>query len=145
VSPDDMPARIAAFCKETGQPEPANPGAMIRCILESLALFYRHVLQQVEKLMGKKIQKLHIVGGGSQNTLLNQFTANALQIPVLTGPVEATALGNILIQAIALGQLPSLSAGREAIRRSFQMGEYKPADTAQWEAAFQRLQKLIQK
>lgn len=143
VSPENMPARIAAFCKETGQPEPATPGATIRCVLESLALFYRRTLQQVEQLIGKKIERLHIVGGGSQNALLNQFTANALQIPVVTGPVEATAAGNILIQAIALGHLPSLAAGREAIRRSFDMGQFQPQDAAQWQSAFARMQKLM--
>ncbi len=143
VSPEDMPARIAAFCRETGQPEPITPGAMIRCILESLALFYRRTLQQVEQLVGRKIERLHIVGGGSQNALLNQFTANALQIPVVTGPVEATAAGNIIIQAIALGHMPSLAAGRECIRTSFAMGEFQPRDAAEWDAAYQRLQKLV--
>jgi len=91
LSPNRMPAKIAAFCKETHQPAPASAGAAIRCVLESLALLYRRTLLEIEQLLGKKIQRLHVVGGGSRNTLLNQFTANALQIPVLAGPVEATA------------------------------------------------------
>ena len=143
VSPDNMPARIAAYCRETGQPEPATPGAMIRCILESLALFYRRTLLQVEQIIGHKVERLHIVGGGSQNVLLNQFAANAMQIPVLTGPVEATAAGNILVQAIALGHLPSLSVAREVVRRSFEMGRFEPKDSPQWTAAYERLQKLM--
>src|SRR5206468_1872499 len=83
VSPDNMPGKIAAFCRETGQAAPSSPGAMIRCVLESLALLYQRTLRQVEQLTGRKIERLHIVGGGSRNELLNQFTANALQIPVL--------------------------------------------------------------
>ena len=107
LSPDDMPEKIAEFCRETGQPVPSTPGATLRCVLESLALLYRRTLRQIEQLTEKKIERLHIVGGGSKNSLLNQFTANAAQIPVLAGPVEATALGNILVQAITLGHIPS--------------------------------------
>jgi rhamnulokinase len=141
LSPGDMPARIAAFCQETGQPVPLNPGAMIRCILESLALLYRRTLLQVEQLIGRRIERLHVVGGGSQNELLNQFTANALQIPVLAGPVEATAAGNVLIQAIALGHLPSLPAAREVVRNSMGMRRIQPQPTASWLAAYDRLSK----
>jgi rhamnulokinase len=144
IPPDDMPARIASFCKETGQPLPAGPGAMIRCVLESLALLYRRTLRNMEQLIGKRVERLHIVGGGSQNRLLNQFAANAVQVPVLTGPVEATAAGNILVQAVALGHLPSLAAGREAIRLSSEMGQFLPQDPAPWNAAAERLEKLMQ-
>jgi rhamnulokinase len=133
-----MPAKIAAFCRETGQPVPGNPGAMIRCVLESLALLYRRRLGQVERLIGKKIEVLHIVGGGSQNALLNQLTADALQIPVLAGPVEATAAGNVLIQAITLGHLPSLPAAREVVRASSEIRRVNPAESANWEAADRR-------
>lgn len=143
ISPGEMPARLAAFCRENGQPVPANPGAMVRCALESLALLYRRTLGMIEQLIGQKIERLHVVGGGSRNALLNQFTANALQIPVLAGPVEATAAGNILVQAIALGHLPSLQAGREVIRSSTEMATYQPQDAATWEAAYQRFDKLF--
>jgi rhamnulokinase len=143
VSPDDMPAKKAAFCRETAQPVPETPGAFVRCALESLALFYRITLRQLEKLIGKKIERLHIVGGGSRNHLLNQFTANALQIPVIAGPSECTALGNVLLQAIALGHLPSLPAAREVVRNSFEMAMVKPQDAAEWDKAFARFDELM--
>jgi rhamnulokinase len=126
LSPDDMPARIQGFCRETGQAAPETPGAMTRCILESLALLYRRTLLQVEELIGQKVERLHIVGGGSKNDLLNQFTANSLQLPVVAGPVEATAAGNVLIQAMTLGHLPSLAAAREVVRDSMSVRTISP-------------------
>jgi rhamnulokinase len=143
VSPDDMPARIAALCRETGQPVPESPGAFVRCALESLALFYRVTLRQLERVIGKTIEQLNIVGGGSKNVLLNQFAANALQIPVLAGPSECTALGNILVQAIALGHLPSLAAAREVVRNSFEVTTVKPQSGAEWDGAFGRFERLV--
>ena len=143
VSPDGMPARIATFCRETDQPAPDSLGAFVRCALESLALFYRIVLRQLEKLTGKKIERLHVVGGGSRNMLLNQFTANALQIPVIAGPGECTALGNVLVQAIALGHVPSLAAAREVVRNSFEVKTLQPQAVAEWDAAFDRFEKLV--
>jgi len=143
ISPGGMPEKMAAFCREHGQPVPATPGAYVRCALESLALLYRRTLRQIEELTGRKMGRLHIVGGGSRNALLNQFAANALQIPVHTGPVEATAVGNVLVQAIGLGHLPSLAAGRQVVRASFDMGTVLPADTAAWEAANQRFEALL--
>jgi rhamnulokinase len=143
LSPDDMPRRIAEFCAETGQPVPANHGAYMRCIHESLALFYRVVLRRIERLTGKKIERLHVVGGGSKDTVLNQCAANALKIPVLAGPVECTALGNILIQAIALGHVASHAAARETVRNSFELKTFAPQDAAQWDAAAVRFEKLL--
>ena len=143
LSPGDMPEKIAAFCRETSQPVPVNPGATIRCVLESLALLYRRTLRQIEKLTGKKITRLHIVGGGSRNELLNQFAANSLQLPMLAGPVEATAAGNILIQAITLGDLPSLAAARSVVKKSFDLVEIQPQDAAEWNKAFARLEKFF--
>jgi rhamnulokinase len=143
VSPDDMPKKIAAFCEDTGQPAPANHAAYVRCIYESLALFYRATLRRLERLTGKKIEKLHIVGGGSKDMTLNQFAANALKIPVVAGPTECTALGNILVQAIALGHLPSLAAAREVVRNSFELKTVTPQDAAQWDAAAARFEKLL--
>jgi len=143
LSPDSMPEKIAEFCRETGQPVPANHGAYMRCIYESLALFYRVVLRRIERLTGKKIERLHIVGGGSQATTLNQCTANAVKIPVLAGPTECTATGNILIQAITLGHLPSHAAAREVVRNSFELKTITPQDAAQWDAAATRFEKLL--
>ena len=99
LSPGEMPSKIALFCVESGQRVPSSHGMLIRCVLESLALLYRRTLRQIEQLIGKRIEYLHVVGGGCRNMLLNQFTANALQIPVQAGrPVEATAAGNVFVR-----------------------------------------------
>ncbi len=143
LSPDDMPKKIAEFCVETGQPVPANHAACMRCIHESLALFYRIVLRRIERFTGRKIERLHIVGGGSQDSTLNQCAANAMKIPVLAGPTECTALGNILIQAIALGHVPSLAAAREIVRHSVELKTFTPQDAAQWDTAAVRFEKLV--
>lgn len=139
LAPGDMPQKLAAFCRETGQTPPASPGATVRCVLESLALLYRRTLSSIEELVGHKIERLHVVGGGSRNDLLNQFTANALQIPVIAGPVEATALGNVIVQAITLGHLESLEAARAVVRNSFAVTEFRPKDGAIWEHRYQSL------
>ena len=143
LSPDDMPEKIADFCRDTGQPVPATMGATVRCIYESLALFYRVTLKKLERLTGRKIERLHIVGGGSKDATLNQFTANALKIPVLAGPTECAALGNILVQAIALGHVESHAAAREVVRNSFALTTYQPQEAAQWDAAAARFEKLL--
>jgi len=143
LSPGDMPGKIAAFCREHGQPVPTGPGAYVRCILESLALLYRRTLGLIEQLIGRRIERLHIVGGGSKNSILNQFSANALQIPVVTGPVEATAAGNILVQAIAMGDLPSLDAARHVVRSSFETTTVEPAEAATWAGAYERFARLL--
>lgn len=137
---EDMPEKIAAFCRETGQPVPATPGATVRCALESLAFLYRRTLDRLEDATGKPIKTLHIVGGGSKNALLNQFSANATGRTVIAGPVEATAAGNILVQAIALGHLKDLDELRQVVRNSFEVQTYKPQ--ADWQAAYERFQKL---
>jgi rhamnulokinase len=142
LAPADMPEAIATFCRETSQPIPDSPGAFIRCALESLALLYRHTLEQIETLLERKIERLHIVGGGSRNALLNQFTANALQIPVLAGPAEATAAGNVLIQAITLGHLDSLNAARQVIRNWMSVNVVEPRDARVWDAAYANFLKL---
>jgi rhamnulokinase len=138
LSPDDVPEKIADYCRQSGQSPPARPGATIRCVLESLALLYRKTLLEAEQLSGRGIDRLHIVGGGSQNALLNQFTANAIRRPVLAGPSEATALGNIIVQGIALGDLPSLEAGRELIRHSVEISTFAPRDENVWAEAYKR-------
>jgi rhamnulokinase len=142
LAPPDMPETIAAFCRETDQPVPHSPGAFVRCALESLALLYRRTLEQIERLWQRKIERLHIVGGGSRNTLLNQFTANALQIPVLAGPAEATAAGNVLVQAITLGHLESLNAARRVIQDSMPANVVEPREARIWDSAYANFLKL---
>ena len=122
----DMPDKIAAFCRETGQPVPSSPGQYVRTILESLALTYAQTLRQLEELIGHKIDTLHIVGGGSRSELLNQMTADATGVTVITGPVEATAIGNILIQALTLGHLQSSEQLRSTVEASFPTKTFTP-------------------
>ena len=141
--PSNMPEKIIAFCQETGQPVPTTPGEFTRCILESLALLYRRTLEQLEACTGQPVTTLHIVGGGSQNLLLNQFSANATGRTVIAGPAEATATGNILIQALALGQLKNLAELRQVVRNSFAVQKYQPQNAAVWAQAYDRFQKLI--
>ena len=141
--PGNMPEKILAFCRETGQPAPTTPGEFTRCILESLALLYRHTLEQLEACTGHPVTTLHIVGGGSQNLLLNQFSANATGRTVIAGPAEATATGNILIQALALGQLKNLAELRQVVCNSCAGQTYQPQDAAIWAQAYGRFQKLI--
>lgn len=140
--PGNMPEKIAAFCRETGQPIPTTPGEFTRCILESLALLYRRTLEQLESLTGQPVTTLHIVGGGSQNLLLNQFSANATGRTVIAGPAEATATGNILIQALALGHLHDLTELRQVVRNSFAVQAYQPQEADLWAQAYERFQKL---
>lgn len=142
IKPDNMPDKVAAYCRETGQEMPKTPGEIIRCVNESLALLYRRTVEQMEEVSERRIERLHIVGGGSKSDLLNQFTANALKRPVIAGPVEGTALGNVLIQAIALGHLPSLQALRDVVAQSFPGVTYQPQDTAAWDAAYHQFNRL---
>jgi rhamnulokinase len=142
VAPDCMPREIAGYCRETHQPVPESPGAVLRCALESLALLYRQTLDQLERVTGIRPERIHIVGGGSQNRLLNQFTANACRLPVWAGPQEATSAGNILIQALALGRLPSLQAARRIVRDSFPVSVYDPESAPGWREAHDRFNAL---
>jgi len=142
LKPGDMISKVEAFARETGQPVPSNPGEFTRAILESLALLYRHTLAKLEELTGRSIRKLHIVGGGSQSKLLNQFAADATGRPVFAGPVEATAIGNILIQAIAGGQLSSLADLRKTVGDSFPIVEFQPSGKPEWMEAFDRFEKI---
>jgi rhamnulokinase len=143
LKPGDMPARIQAYCQATGQPVLEDRGAIIRCILEGLALKYRLNLERLEQIVGRELNPLHIVGGGTQNSLLNQLTADATGRLVLTGPVEATALGNVLMQALATSHIRSLAEGRELIRRSFTPTVYEPGDPAPRDEAYGRFQALL--
>jgi rhamnulokinase len=142
ASSGGMPERIAEYCRETSQQVPQTAGATSRCILESLSLLYRKSLGELEQLTGKTINRLHIVGGGTRNDLLNQCAANATCRQVITGPVEATAAGNILIQALAGGAVSSLAEARQIVARSFPQNTFEPQDAALWEAAYQRFTTL---
>ncbi|MDD5140149.1 MAG: rhamnulokinase [Verrucomicrobiales bacterium] len=142
LNPPDMPREIQAFCRETKQPVPKTDGELVRCCYESLALMYRETLGYLEELTGNKIEVIHIVGGGSQSKILNQFTADACQRPVVAGPVEATALGNLLTQVRADGELGSLAEMREVIRKSSVVERYAPATASMWRAAAARFAAL---
>ena len=144
LSPADMAEAIRTFCRETGQNVPATAGELVRCALESLALKYRAVLQQLEELTGVAIRVIHVVGGGCQNTLLNQLTANCCGQPVVAGPVEATAMGNVLIQARSANAIGTLSEIRQVVRASSQLETFEPAETGRWNDAADRFQKICQ-
>ena len=143
LRPGDMPARIRAYCQRTGQVPPESKGEMVRCALESLALRYRWVLEKLELMLGRTLKEIHIVGGGCQNQLLCQLAADATQRVVLAGPVEATAAGNVLMQAISSGQIGSLAEGREVVRRSFEVTTYEPRVVAGWDDAYARFCNLL--
>lgn len=138
LAPGDHPALIREMCSESGQPLPESKGAVIRCVLESLALRYRHVLEDLLALSGKRAGVIHVVGGGSQNGLLNRLTADSTNIPVQAGPVEATVIGNALVQLITLGELANLEEARQVVQESFTMTRYEPRRSAAWEAAYER-------
>ncbi len=143
LAPGSMSGRIRDYCRDTNQPVPETDGALVRCVLESLAFKYRRVLVGLDELAGSAFEVLHIVGGGIQNELLCQFTANAVNRPVKAGPVEGTALGNMLGQLIALGEIDSVAQGREVIANSTGVTDYTPEDTVAWEDAGQRFEEVI--
>ena len=141
LTPGDMPLKIQAFCKQTNQPVPRKPGSIIRCVLESLALLYCKTLRELECLTGREITQLYLLGG-SVNSLLTNFTANALQIPVVVAPTDITAIGNVVVQALALGHIKSLDQAREIVGSSFKMKTIIPYAKA-WCAAYHRFEKLF--
>jgi rhamnulokinase len=138
LSPGDMPSRIRAFCANTDQQQPETKGEIVRCALESLALKYRWVLEKLEIMLDRKLNVIHIVGGGSQNKLLCQLAADVTQRKVVAGPIEATATGNVLMQALAGGSLGSLEQLRQVVRNSFELETYTPESTAGWDEAYRR-------
>ncbi len=143
LAPGNMPARLSAFCTRTGQTPPADEGAMIRSCLESLALKYRWTIERLESILNTTITTIHVVGGGAKHALLCQFTADACGRPVQAGPVEATAIGNILMQAIGRGRLGSIAELRTVVARSFPVTIYEPRDTARWADAIGRFAALV--
>lgn len=142
VKPGNMVAKVQKYCQQTHQPVPKTVGQIARVILESLALTYRAKMNILRELTGRKIEALHIVGGGCQNHLLNQFAANALHMPVYAGPVEATALGNILLQAKALRHIRSLKDLRKIVAQSYKVEKFLPKDVHAWEKAYHHFAKL---
>ncbi len=138
-----MPAAIRQFCQNTGQNVPDDEGAVLRCALDSLALKFRHVLGMCEELAGGRIETIHIVGGGIQNRQLCQAAADACGRRVVAGPIEATATGNLMMQAVATGEIGSIAEAREVIRRSFTVDEYEPQNTAAWDDAYAKFLKIL--
>lgn len=137
-SPGSMPEKVRNYCKKTGQHVPSDMGSIIRVVMESLALKYRNAVEGLEKITGRKVPALHIVGGGCKNTMLSQYTANLLKRPVTSGPVEATAIGNVMCQLIALREVDNLHQAREVVKRSFPIELYNPMDTELWDEAYAR-------
>ncbi len=140
----DMPAAIDQFCRKTHQPAPVTPGAYVRCVLESLALKYRQVLGNLEQLCGRRIEQIRVIGGGSKNRLLNQFTADATGRRVLAGPAEATALGNAAMQILATGEASSLQEARAMVDRSFSAEVFEPLETDKWEPHMERFKQYCE-
>jgi len=145
LTPGDMPGKIERFCAQTKQQPPSTRGEYVRTCLESLALTYRRTLEGLEDILGRKITTIHIVGGGSQNLLLNQMTASACGRTVIAGPIEGTAIGNILVQAMAVGQVQSLNDARSIVRASFDVKRYEPKESKKWEAAYARYREVLSK
>ncbi len=142
LEPGRMPEKIAAFCRRTGQEPPKDVAGMCRTILESLALRYRQVLESLESLLERRLTRIHIVGGGSRNQVLNQLVADATGRPVIAGPSEATAAGNVIVQAIGSGLLSGVKEARELIRRSFSLVSFEPTPGADWDQAYERFLRL---
>jgi rhamnulokinase len=142
IKPASMAAAIADYCQKSGQTIPQSIGEYVRTILESLALTYRYTIGQLEEVSGRKIMQINVIGGGSQNQVLCQFTADATGLPVCAGPVEATAIGNLLVQAMALGKVKSHTELREIVARSFPLTVYQPQHTANWDEMYKHYLKI---
>lgn len=143
LQPGDHPRRIRELCRKTGQPVPETVGSVVRSVLESLALAYREVLEQVTAVAHRPVSVIHIVGGGSQNELLNQLTASATGLPVVTGPVEATVIGNALVQLITLGEITDWQQAREIVAGMDELKQYEPNETAVWDEAYGHFREVI--
>lgn len=143
ILPGDMPQKIINYIKSTQQEIPQSPTHMVRIIMESLALRYRFCINNLEAIQGEKYSKIHVVGGGSKNRLLNQFIANALNLPVYSGPSEATSIGNIMVQFMALGEIKNLKEIRQVVSNSFVQEIFEPADTQIWEDAYIKYENII--
>ncbi|MGV9174032.1 MAG: FGGY-family carbohydrate kinase, partial [Promethearchaeia archaeon] len=145
LNPNNMIDAIQIYCKKSNQSVPTTIGEIARTILESLALRYKQAVEMLEEIIGNKLKVLYIIGGGSNNSLLNQFTANILQIPIIAGPSEATAIGNILIQALALGKVKNIRELRRIVRNSFSIEKFQPKSERKkkWNEAYQEYLSII--
>ncbi len=145
LPPGDMPSRIRSFCEVTGQKPPQESAAVARCVFESLALKYQYTIEQAGNLTGRAIETVNVVGGGSQNALLCQLTADAARLPVVAGPVEATAIGNVMVQAFAQDRVGSLEEIRAVVRRSFEASTYEPGGNAdEWSGLRARFSRIVE-
>lgn len=144
AEPKNMPQKIRDFCRRTGQGEPQSDGALVRCIYESLAMKYKFAVGQLEQNTGKKFDVLHLLGGGTKDSFLCQMTADSLNIPVVAGPAEATALGNIILQLIALGDIESVADGRKIIKEREKLKTYIPSNAPAFESAYKNFVKILQ-
>jgi rhamnulokinase len=144
LAPGDMASRVRAFCERTGQTPPEGPAAIARCVFESLALKYASAIEQAQSLTGRDVGSINVVGGGSQNALLCQLTADASGLPVVAGPVEATAMGNVMVQAFAQGRVGSPEEIRSVVRDSFESTTYEPGDGEEWTGLRERFTKLLE-
>jgi rhamnulokinase len=142
LNPGNMQVSIQKYCDKTNQYIPQTKGEIARCIYDSLVLKYKYTIEQIELITGKKIDKLHIIGGGAHNKMMNQLTANAIGISVFAGPTEATAIGNLMMQAKAAGVVQSLSEIRKIIRNSFDVTEYTPSPKLDWNTAYSKFKEL---
>lgn len=143
--PGNMPARIKEYCEKTGQKAPETPGDVIRCAAQSLAFKIAMAVDGMEETLGRKINKIHMVGGGIKDTMVCKFIANASGRTVIAGPVEATSTGNAIVQFIALGKLKDLSEARAVIRNSFPVKTYEPEDREAWAEAYAKFKEIIKK
>lgn len=143
LNPPDMPEAIRVFCDKTSQGVPESHGEIVRCVLESLAFKYRFVLDQLRHIYPHEIKTIHVIGGGANNELLNRFAANATGLPVIAGPAEATAIGNIMVQALGLGHVNSLAQIRTIVRDSFELVSYEPREIESWDKAYSRFNEML--
>ncbi len=143
IAPDDMRVAIREFCRATGQTVPKGIGPLSRCVFESFACAYRRKIRQLEEITGRAIERIHVVGGGSRNRLLCQMTADACGVKLIAGPAEATALGNLLVQALRNGLINSIDRGRDVVRTSFPLGEYTPRESDLWQPVAERFEELV--
>lgn len=141
-TPGNMPRRIREYCEKTGQKVPETKGEIVRCIAQSLGFRYRYTIEGMEKVTGEKYNVVNIVGGGIKDKMICQFTANATKRAVHAGPVEATSIGNVLVQAMAMGAIKDLNEGRAVVKNSFDIAVYEPQDSDAWDAAYENWKKI---